>query len=189
MINGVPVTTPARTLLDLSAILGLEDLVAAADFLICEHDRDFEEPKIAVVTADVLREYIAGQRYLRGLRNAQAAMELMQVGADSPPETRLRLLLQRAALPIFTTNCTIPGGPGEPTVYPDLGCEEFRVCSEYEGEVHLTPDKQLYDRNRDTRTAARGWLQVKVYNKDMRRGEAWVIDMFLQALVRQGWKP
>ena len=112
----------------------------------------------------------------------------MRVGADSPKETQLRLLLQRAGLPKFTTNYEILGDHGEPKVYPDLGCEEFQVCGEYEGAVHLTPDKQLFDRNRDTRTAARGWLQVKVYNKDMLRGDDWVVEMFQQALARHGWR-
>ncbi|NVM99327.1 hypothetical protein [Arthrobacter sp. SDTb3-6] len=189
LVDGIPVTTPARTLLDLSAILTLGELVAAADHLICEHDRDFEAPKIAIVTAAGLRAYIASKRFIRGLGNAQAAMELMRVGVDSPPETRLRLLLQRAGLPEFTTNHRIPGAPGERTVLPDLACEEFRVCGEYEGEVHLTPEKQLFDRNRDMRTAARGWLQVKVFKKDMQRGDAWVAGMFREALREHGWNP
>ncbi|MGA7205085.1 MAG: hypothetical protein WBX27_10695 [Specibacter sp.] len=189
LIDGVPVTAPARTLLDLAAVLALDDLVAAADFLICEHHRDFEEPKKAIVKDAELAGYILSKRFLRGLANAREAMDLMRVGADSPPETKLRLVLLRAGLPEFRTNCEIPGGPGEPTVYPDLGCEEFRVCGEYEGEIHQTTEKQLYDRNRDTRTAARGWLQVKVFNNDIRRGEDWVVDLFRQALLRQGWNP
>lgn len=189
LIDGVPVTTPSRTFLDLAEILELDDLVAAADYLVCEHDREFEEPKLAIVKDIELIAYIESKRFLRGLARAQEAVNLMRVGADSPRETRLRLLLQRAGLPEFKTNQKILGGPGDPIVYPDLGCEEFKVCSEYEGEVHLTPEKQLYDRNRDTRTAARGWQQVKVFNKDILRGDAWVVEMVRQALARHGWTP
>lgn len=185
MIGGVPATTPARTFLDLSALLSLDDLVAVADFLICEHDRPFEPRKIAIVPAATLRRYIEGKHHVRGLAKARAAVELMRVGVDSPPETKLRLILHRAGLPEFTTNYAIPGNP---EVWPDLACEEYKTSGQYEGEIHKTTQKQLYDRNRDERSAARGWLQVKVYNADMRKGEAFVVNMFNQALRQQGWQ-
>ncbi|WP_243400035.1 hypothetical protein [Arthrobacter glacialis] len=185
MIDGVPVTTPARTFLDLGTLLGLNDLVAVADFLVCEHDRYFEPPKFPVVPAETLASYIAGKRSIRGLQAARTAVELMRVGVDSPPETRLRLMLQRAGLPEFTTNYAIAGSP---EVSPDLACEEFKTSGEYEGEVHKTPEKQLFDSTRDERTAARGWLQVKVYKADMRRGDAHVVDMFKRALRQHGWR-
>ena len=189
MIDGVRVTTPERTLLDLSTILTLDELVAAADFTICAHHRFFEPPKLPLVAAEKLASYVAGKQYLRGLKRAQAAMELMRVGADSPKETQLRLMLHRSGLPEFTTNCEIHGKDGENPVYPDLGCERYKVCSEYEGGIHLTPEKQLADRNRDQRTIERGWRQVKVYNKDMLQGHGWVLGMFRQALTAQGWSP
>ncbi len=185
LLDGVPVTTPARTFLDLGAMLSLDQLVAVADFLVCEHHRPFEPPRLPVVPAQALRSYIERQHHVRGLNAARAALDLMRIGVDSPQETRLRLLLQRAGLPAFTTNYAIPG---DPDVWPDLACEEFKTSGEYEGEVHQTPQKQLYDRNRDERTAARGWLQVKVYKADLRRGDAYVVEMFKRALRRQGWE-
>lgn len=183
-MDGVPVTNPARTFLDLATILTLDQLVAVADFLICEHDRPFEPPREAVVQAAALRSYVEGKHHLRGLAKARAAVELMRIGVDSPPETRLRLMLQSAGLPAFVTNYAIPG---DPEVWPDLACDEFKTCSEYEGEIHKTPQKQLFDRTRDERTAERGWLQVKVYKADMQRGEAHVVEMVKKALRRHGW--
>lgn len=183
-MDGVPVTTPARTFLDLATILTLDQLVAVADFLICEHDRPFEPPKMAIVQAATLRSYVDGKHHLRGLAKVRAATDLMRSGVDSPPETQLRLILQRAGLPVFLTNYAIPG---DPEVWPDLACEEFKTCSEYEGEIHKTTQKQLFDRNRDERTAQRGWLQVKIYQADMRRGNAHVAEMVKKALRRQGW--
>lgn len=183
-MGGIPVTTPMRTFLDLATILTLDQLVAVADFLICEHNRPFEPPRIAIVPAATLRTFITGKYRIRGLGTARAALDLMRIGVDSPPETRLRLILQRAGLPEFTTNYAIAGVP---EVWPDLACEEYKTSGQYEGEIHKTTQKQLYDRNRDERSAARGWLQVKVYSADMRRGEAHVVDMFRRALRQQGW--
>ena len=189
MVQGVPVTTPARTFLDLATVLRLDDLVAVADHLICEHDRHFGPPKRAIVSAGELRAYICGFHHVPGLAKAKKALELMRVGVDSPPETRLRLILHRSGLPEFMPNCKVSGGPGEFDVGPDLACKEYKVCSEYEGEIHQTTEKQLYDRNRDERTRARGWVQVKVYNADMKRGDAHVVAMFERALRQQGWRP
>ncbi|MHA7175671.1 hypothetical protein ACX80D_03370 [Arthrobacter sp. Sr24] len=183
-IKDIPVTSAERTFLDLSALLSLDHLVAIADFLICEHNRPFEPHKPPLVSAEKLRAYVLNQHHIRGLAKARAALDLMRVGVDSPPETRLRLILQRAGLPEFTTNYAIPG---DPEVWPDLACEEFKTSGQYEGEIHQTPQKQLYDRNRDERSAERGWLQVKVYKADMRRGDAYVAQMFKHALRAQGW--
>lgn len=183
-LGGVPVTTPARTFLDLATILDLDNLVAVADFLVCEHERHFEPRKFPIVAAEILRTFIAGKHHVPGLGKAKAALELMRVGADSPPETKLRLMLQRAGLPEFTTNYAISG---DPLVWPDLACEEYKTSAQYEGEIHKTTQKQLFDRNRDERTAARGWLQIKVYSADMRRGDAYVVEMFRTALRQQGW--
>ncbi len=183
-MDGVPVTTPARTFLDLSALLGLDDLVAVADFLFCEHDRPFEPPKIAIVQAATVRRSIGSKHHVRGFAKAAAAVELMRVGVDSPPETKLWLRLRRAGLSDFTTNFAIAG---DPEVCPDLACEEDKTSAQSEGEIHKTTQKQLFDRNRDERSAARGWLLVKVYSTDLRRGEAYVEKMFKQALRQQGW--
>lgn len=186
VIDGVPVTTPARTFLDLCTILSLDQLVAVADYLICEHNRHFEPPKLPIIPAQELRAYIASKHNVHGLAKARAAVELMRVGVDSPRETRLRLILHRSELPEFTTNYAIDG---DPLVWPDLANKEFKTCGEYEGDIHKTTDKQLTDRNRDERTAARGWLQVKVYKTDMARGDAYVLGMFKKALRAQGWRP
>ena len=188
-IEGVPVTTTARTFLDLATILSLEHLVAVADHLICEHDRHFGPPKNAIVPEGQLRAYIGGFHHVPGLAKARKALELMRVGVDSPPETRLRLILHRSGLPEFLPNCKIAGGPGEFDVGPDLACKEYKVCGEYEGEIHQNTEKQLHDRTRDERTRTRGWVQVKVYHADMKRGHTHIVAMFETALRQQGWRP
>lgn len=184
-IGGVCVTTAARTFLDLATVLELDDLIVVADFLVCEHHRHFEPQKLPIVSAQELRSFLAAQHNVPGLVKARAAVHFMRVGVDSPPETLLRLFLQRAGLPEFTTNYAIAG---DPPLWPDLACEEFKTSAQYEGEIHQTPQKQLFDRNRDERSIERGWLQVKVYKADMRRGELYVADMFRRALRTQGWQ-
>ncbi|WP_240629923.1 hypothetical protein [Specibacter cremeus] len=189
LVGGVPVTSLARTWLDLASILRLDDLVAAADHLVSEHHRHFGRPRIARVSAADLRAYVLAQSRVRGLPLAREAVRLMRVGVDSVRETHLRLILVRAGLPEFTPNFPIEGEPGEAPVWTDLGCQAFKVCGEYEGWRHLTPEKQSSDRLRDRLTAERGWRQVKIYADDMRNGDAWVAAHFEQALWSRGWRP
>ncbi|WP_125612853.1 hypothetical protein [Specibacter cremeus] len=162
LLDGVPVTSLARTWLDLATLLSLDDLVVAADYLISEHHRHFGLPRPAKVPADDLIAFVAAKHRLRGLRLARAALDLMRVGVDSPPETRVRLLLFRAGLPEFTPDYPVEGKPGETPIFTDLGCAKFKVCGEYEGNHHLTPQKQAEDRHRDEVTRAVGPVDSSV---------------------------
>lgn len=188
LFSGLPITTLARTWLDLAQLLPLEDLVVAGDHLICGHQRGFGRSQNPRVSLTELREYVGATRGRPGLAKARQALTMMRVGVDSPPETRLRLMLWGSNLPDFVPNFPVEGDYGTPPVWVDLACAEFKVCAEYEGRHHLTPHKQASDRRRDSLTAEMGWLQVKIYARDMEIGEEWVIGFFVQALQRHGWQ-
>lgn len=103
VLDGIRVTTPARTWLDLAAVLGLEDLVIAGDFLVCTHEeRGFGRSGPPLVSLNDLSLYVAGKRRVPGLVRARKALPFLRVGVDSPRETRLRLMLENAQhLPAF----------------------------------------------------------------------------------------
>lgn len=189
VIDGIAVTSPARTWLDLASALCMEDLVVAGDYLVSAHNRHFGPERIPLTPLGELREYLESKHKVRGVIRAREALELLRIGVDSPPETRLRLMLHDAGLPEFTPNFPIEGSDGSPPVWVDLGCPRFRTCVEYEGAHHLTPEKQASDRVRDTLTAERGWLQVKIYAGDLSQGKSWVASRVAPALRRNGWTP
>ena len=89
LIDGIPVTTPARTALDFGCWYPMDEAVAAIDALTRAAD---------LKVADV--EMLA-QRYpaRRGIRRARTALRLADAGAQSPKETWLRPVLVRAQLP------------------------------------------------------------------------------------------
>lgn len=186
-IRGVPVTTPQRTLLDLAQLLRLDYLVVIADQLVCEHLWTNYRPKLAMVPLAVLNAYVVGHSGLRGLTKLRAAMDLVRVGSDSPPETRLRLMIQRSPLPPFIPNMALHDSSGEEKVHPDLGCEQYRTCIEYDGGHHFTPSQQGKDHDRDFITATLGWHQVKINSDDMRRGDAVILTKIARMLVQGGW--
>lgn len=187
LVEGLPVTGIARTWLDLASRLSLDHLVAAADWIISEHQRGFGHLQVAKVPADELASYVGSRPGLRSIRNAAAALDLMRVGVDSPPETRLRLMLLRGGLPEFTVNCRIDSPQTHRSVWADLGNHEFRVCVEYDGVHHLTPEQQLLDNERDALTASAGWRQIKVNRLQLRQPEKFVLAPIRQALTDNGW--
>ena len=187
--DGIRATSPARTFVDLSGILELQDLVAAGDWLVSEHERSYGRVRRAMVRLEVLRSYVAGVRWVPGIRIARAAAELVRVGADSVPESHLRLLLHDAGLPEFRPNFPLLDSAGRPVIWSDLGCPEFRTCVEYDGEHHLTREQQLRDHNRDLLVSELGWHQVKVSALDMRRGRSWVASKVGRGLKLGGWIP
>lgn len=87
IVNNVPTTTPARTVLDLGCWYPTTSAVAAIDSL---------ARAVEVKAADV--ELLA-QRYpgRRGITRARRALALFDAGAQSPKETWLRLLLVKPA--------------------------------------------------------------------------------------------
>ena len=119
----------------------------------------------------------------RGVRKARAAVELIRVGADSPPETRLRLALVRAGLPEPVLNHVVWGedswgGPGSPVLWPDAAYPQWRIALQYEGAHHNGEDQYLRDIRRADTAARSGWLEVRVSRLDLAGGHP--------AAVRQG---
>lgn len=188
VFGGVPVTTVQRTLLDLASLLGVDDLVYMADQIVCEHHLSFGPEKYPLVSLAALEDYIAGHAGARGMKRLREAMKLVRIGSDSRPESRLRLLIERSPLPTFVTNYEIKDASDEGKVAPDLACEEYRTCTEYDGRHHFTPGQQSKDHDRDYITKDLGWHQVLINNNDMKSGEQVVITKIARMLVAGGWQ-
>ena len=186
-IGGLRLTSVSRTWVDLGSVLPVDDLIVAGDAIISEHARNFGEPKRPMVPLAELRQFVEGANGIHGVRKAREALEQLRVGVDSPPETKLRLMLDDAGLPEFVPNCRVDDALGKP-VWTDLGCARFQTCLEYEGLHHLRPEQQALDAYRDQRVGESGWRQVKITRIDMERGPDWVVSRVSQALGKQGWR-
>lgn len=186
-IGGVPVTSAARTFLDIAPLLTIDELVVVGDQLVCCHQRNNGRIKIAMVELSVLQAYLARHTGSRGVTKLKAAMELVRVGVDSAPETRLRLTLTRSGLPEFQPNYKIMDDAGNPLVEPDLACPEYKTCTEYDGLHHDSPEQQAKDRDRDFITQSVGWHQVVLRREDLRNGGHIAVTKVARMLVRGGW--
>ncbi|WAP52509.1 hypothetical protein OL239_04460 [Arthrobacter sp. ATA002] len=168
-VGSIRLTSVVRAWMDMAGRMDLDDLVAAADWMVSEYQRDFGERRVPKVPLAELHSYVAALRGNRFLRRAEEALELTRVGVDSPPETRLRLMMLRGQLPEFAVNCRIDSPRIHRAVWADLGARKYRVCVEYDGLHHLTPEQQALDNERDALTALAGWRQIKINRLQLRQ--------------------
>lgn len=186
--DGVKLTSPARTWLDLASVLKLEDLVAAGDSLVCSHGAEFPVPKDALCSIEELREIVGRHPGMRGVRTARAALELIRVGADSAPETHMRLALIDSNLPQPELNHVVRNHLGLPVLWPDAAYLEWKVSLQYDGQHHGGAEQHLRDIERQERSLAYGWLEVRISKHDLEGERPAVVHKVRRALQSRGWK-
>jgi hypothetical protein len=156
-IDGMWVTTPARTALDLACRYPVDAAVAAVDALA-------RATRLKTADVELLTDRYRGRH---GIRRARVALELVDPGAESPRETRLRLLLIRAGFPRPQTQIPVYNEFGVLIAELDMGWEDIKVAAEYEGDHHRTDRRQF---NKDIRrfdeVTEMGWIDVRVTAHD-----------------------
>lgn len=158
LVRGLLLTTSVRTVLDVARSSPPGAGIVAAD---------------AALTAGLCTrdDLIAGLDVCRGLRGvalARRAVALCRIGAESPMETRLRLLLVDAGLPEPTLQHPVVTGLGQLRL--DLSWPAPQIAVEYDGfEPHTTPQAFARDRARWRALAAGGWDVHPVTYADLRQ--------------------
>jgi hypothetical protein len=157
LLASPPVTTPQRTAFDIGRRKPVDVAVARLDALMRATGA---KPSEVLEVADQ-------HRGARGLRQLEAALELVDAGSQSPRETWLRLLLIRAGLPPPTTQIPVVAGGGTKVYYLDMGWEDVLVAAEYDGEHHRL-DRWQYtkDIRRSEALERLGWIVIRVVMTD-----------------------
>lgn len=118
----------------------------------------------------------------RGIVAARAAAERADERAASPPETRLRLLLLAAGLPV-TPQVSVRTSTGAFVARVDLAVDGLRVAVEYDGAWHGHPQQVGQDRTRLNALQDAGWSVVHV-TAEMLRDPALVVAAVRRAVQR-----
>lgn len=178
MVNGIPATTPARTAFDLGRRPGTTTAVIRLDALI-------QATGLKSSDVEVLIERHRGARGIVGLREA---LELSDPGAESPQETRTRLVLTSAGLRPSHTQIEV-FDRFDFVGRIDMGWPKFKVGVEYGGPQHWTdPVVRNRDIERQAELEALGWRIVRV-NADMLRYRHWVIVARTRAALQAAGAP
>lgn len=123
----------------------------------------------------------------RRIRRLRKALQLVDAGAESPQETRLRLLLVRAGLPKPATQIPVTDEWGLVRRRIDMGWEDALVGVEYDGEQHWQdPRGYAADIDRLEFLAACGWTIVRVSGTQLRDRPERVVSRAGNALARAG---
>lgn len=154
VVRGMSATTAARTAFDLGRRKGREQAVIRLDAL---------GQATRLCAADVV-PLVERHRGTRGLMQLREVLDLMDGGAESPQETRTRLVLVDAGLPRPQTQIIVYGDfGGRKYAKVDMGYPDFKVGVEYDGEQHWTnPQQYAYDIDRHAELLARGWVIIRV---------------------------
>ncbi|TXH27207.1 MAG: hypothetical protein E6R06_04575 [Mycobacterium sp.] len=174
-VNGIRVTTCSRTAFDLARNLPRDAGVARLDALM--NAAPFELDDVFLLAKR--------HRGARGLVALRKALPLVDGGAESPPESRLRLLFTDAGLPRPTTQYVVYNEFGQYVRRIDMVWEEFKVGAEYDGMQHLTERRQYAMDvwvNRELQRLK--WHVTHVIKED--NGGAIVRDV-RRALLERGW--
>ena len=187
--RGLPVVDPVTLFCQLATQLSLPDLVAVGDALVLEpvvpdtwEDRPWVPLRQLVERVELWRG--------RGKRNADQAVSLIRPGAESRPETLVRLAIRHSALPEPEVNVTITDPRGRFIGRGDLVYRQWRIIVEYDGEQHRTDNRQ-FDRDiaRLDDFAARGWRVIRIVGRSFFGNPAESMERVRRALVAAGWRP
>jgi AbiEi antitoxin C-terminal domain len=153
--GAVPLLSPEATALELAGRTPLEDAVIAVDRL------------TAHGPADLLRvRGLADSASGAGSRRARAACALADGLAESPQETRLRLLVGSSELPPPVAQFRVYDS-ARFVARVDFAWPEQQVALEYDGLWHGDPAQFARDRQRLNGLSAAGWRVVFVTAADL----------------------
>lgn len=171
-IRGMRVTTAARTAFDIGCALPVAKAVPILDAV-------FNATGTTPAEVNVLAcRYPGG----RGIRRLQAALELADGGAESPQETRLRLLLVGAGLPRPETQIEFR----DLHIRVDMGWREWKVAVEYDGVQHWQDRHQRsWDIERIALLEAAGWIVIRVSAEMLSRPQV-IVERVRAKLAERG---
>lgn len=147
-VDGLLVTSPARTLVDLARTVPAEQTLVTVDAALHRHVRPrppSEPPPVGATTVDELSEVITRFGGRRGTPAARRVLALADARSESPGESRSRFRMHLASLPAPVTQWEVPGL----RFRTDFAWPEHGVVGEFDGRVKygrsLRPGQDLGD--------------------------------------------
>jgi very-short-patch-repair endonuclease len=173
MRRGFRTTTLLRTLFDLSRQLSLVEAVVVADMAL--HAR--------LIPRDELRDWIDRQAGRKGVGAARRVLDLAEPAAESPMETRLRMLLVLNGLPRPEVQVTIRDQSGGFVGRPDLYYSDHRLGLEYDGGTHRV--SLVDDNRRQNRLLTAGVRLLRFTSSDVLRHPEGVLAQVRDMLIKR----
>jgi predicted transcriptional regulator of viral defense system len=176
VVDGIPVTTPERTLLDLAAVCGLVTVRMAYD----------KARRVDLVTRRSVERMLdrlarRGRRGVRRLRDVLASRDPHLAAPESEMETLMLEVIEQHGLPAPIPQYEIRAN-GRFIARVDAAYPEHRIAIEYQStQEHAGYDPLVRDSARRNRLYTIGWRVVDVTHPELKSGG----DTFCSALWGQ----
>jgi len=181
--NGFPVTGIWSTCRAVAGLVSSDELVCAIDHAITP-----TRHRPALSSLDALDSYLTEHPHHPGVLRLRQAAARSRVGAWSPRETKLRLLLVGAGIPEPELNRSLWLPDGRELI-PDLSWRSYRVAAEYNGAHHDDVMQREHDLRRIDDFTDIGWVTVNVERRELAEEPGAVIHRVARRLVERGWQP
>ncbi|WP_018334856.1 hypothetical protein [Actinomycetospora chiangmaiensis] len=127
----------------------------------------------------------AGPR--RDCRKVERVVRLVDPRAESPRESRMRVRLALAGLPLPVSQYRVLDG-FRFVARVDLGRPEWKVALDYDGRDHAENDRRGRDIDRVDELRKLGWVVITVTARQFHR-PGWVQQRVREELVARGFVP
>jgi hypothetical protein len=175
MLAGMPVTTPVRTAFDLGRQRHRTHALIALDAM-CR--RLVRLPEVA--------QYATERAGWPGVAKLRVLLRLVDTRAESPMETRLRLLLYDSGAPTPVPQYEVRDEDGRFLARVDLAYPQWRIALEYEGDHHRERATFRRDIARVNALRHAGWLVLRFTADDVLRHPDRVVDHVLAVIRERG---
>ena len=155
IVRGLPATSIVRTLADLALRVPLIEAVVAAD----------EATHRGLLTVDDLTTRAAQRAGRPGAKRLRRVIQLIEPAAESPMETRLRLILVLAGFPPPEVQANLRDDRGILLGRVDLCYRQARLVIEYDGAHHR--DRVAEDARRQNVLQAAGFRILRFTATDV----------------------
>ena len=155
--RGFRATSLPRTIFDLSKRLSLTEAVVVADQAI--HAK--------LLRRTQLRDWIDNHSATKGERKARRVLEFDEAGAESPMQTRLRMLIVLNGLPRPELQFKVQDETGTVLGRLDMYYREQRLDLEYDGDTHRA--SLVEDNRRQNRLLMAGVTLLRFTASDVLR--------------------
>lgn len=173
LVEGIAITSPARTWWDLATVLAPADLLAVTDQLL----RTWS-PRLLLER--MLSEHVGD----RGAVRARRALRYGDARSESRMESVLRWLLIQAGLAVPELQYVVTTQAGGFVARVDLAYPGMKIAIEYDGAIHRDSDVFVRDLRRQNQLVAAGWTVLRFTGSDVLSRPADVVAQVLAARVR-----
>lgn len=181
VVDGLRVTTVARTLADLARELPRVAAVACLDSALLQGQISLDELPSVAAMMQRKRGCVSGRRRLTECR----------VGAQSPLETGVRLACADGGMPPDALQVPIYDSDGRLLGYGDLGWrlpDGTWLIAEADGlSVHEAPKALLHDRRRQNAFLSAANAQIVRFTSADLRVHGYIASVIRPILARAGW--